>query len=259
MPVECWVLGQNILCPSFPFICQDTYRQKLLNNLMRTHSRSGIRNSLIRWFSFVPCGIISISAQLFCCQSVQGITLAIQPASQNVPLGSHLTVDVSISGLGEAMPPSLGVFDFSLQFDPEFLAFDSISFGDASLGDQLGMVVGSILNFDTDPVAGLVNQFEVSLELPETLDTLQPASFGLTRMSFHAIKPGLSDLQIINVLLGDSLGLPIYPDQIVNGSVNVTVAPSIPDAGNSIYLLILACTTICYSRRYHPPWKSEKP
>lgn len=196
----------------------------------------------------------------FCAiEPAKAISLTFQPTDQEVVLGSQAVFNVAISGLGGGVPPSLGTFDFDVRFDPGILAFASITFGDPVLGDQLGPVSGSITGFSSDPISGLVNQFEVSLELlPSTLDALQPDSFILTTLSFNTLGIGSGSFDIMNVLLGDSQGDQLFADTIENGSVNVRSGSAIPDSGNGVCLLGIAVAALCSARSLQQSWKPLK-
>ena len=60
------------------------------------------------------------------------IMLGFEPISQDVPLGTPADVALTISGLGDLVPPSLGAFDVDIGFDSTVLAFVSAAFGDQS-------------------------------------------------------------------------------------------------------------------------------
>ena len=152
-------------------------------------------------------------------------TLEILPASQDVPVGDSVEVAITISYLGDFVAPSLGVFDLDLAFDSAVLAFSAVTFGDPVLGDQLDLFgFGSITAFD-DTVPGVVNVFELSLDLPSDLDTLQPGSFTLATLSFDTLALGVSALDISIIALGDSLGDSLDAN-VVGGAVNVVPEPS---------------------------------
>jgi len=202
-------------------------------------------------------GTLAVTLGLFTVESVQGsINITIQPADQEVTLGSLAICNVAISGLGSGTSPSLGTFDFNVRFNPGILSFDSISFGDPKLGDQLGLKMGSITGFSNDSIKGLVNQFELSLEMPNTLNTVQSDSFILTTLSFNTIGKGLGTFSILNVVLGDSQGDPLFADIIKTGSINVRDVTPIPEV-NSVWLLV-AFAAFCFIRSLPKKWKPLK-
>jgi hypothetical protein len=191
------------------------------------------------------------------CGTACAASLAIQPVSQDVTLGSEAVVKVKISGLGSATPPSLGAFDFDVGFNPSILSLAGISFGDPALGDQLAPQFAPITGFTVDAAHGLVDQFEVSLELPRTLDALQPGSFVLTTLWFNTLESGVSSLDISNVMLGDSQGNRLAADSIEKGSVNVLIGSAVPDSGSSALLLALVLATLSSFKGIQATWKTQ--
>ena len=173
--------------------------------------------------SSFPSAILIATLAVGVSQRAQGISLAIQPLDQEVTLGSPVTLSVSISGLGAGISPSLGAFDFDLQYNPAILSLNGVTFGDPSSGDQLAPTVPSITGFSNDPVNGLVNQFEVSLETPSDLDNSQLSSFILTTLSFNALATGSSNIEISNLVMGDSEGDPLFADAVEGGRVLIPI------------------------------------
>jgi len=155
--------------------------------------------------------------------SAYAVTLAFEPLSQQANLGDPLDVAVRISGLASLAPPSLSTFDLDVTFDPAILAYTGAEFGDPLLGDQLDLFALGSLSGET-PALGAVNLFEVSLDLPEDLDSLQAASFVLFTLHFDALSPGTSALALSVNELGDAVGDPLVVD-LVAGSVNVVPEP----------------------------------
>ena len=102
------------------------------------------------------------------------ITVAVLPTSQDVALGGAVDVTIAISDLGDQGSPSLGTFDINVTFNPGIISFASAIFGDPVLGDQLDVAgLGSVTA--TTAGAGVVNIFQLSLDDPGDLDTLQAA------------------------------------------------------------------------------------
>jgi hypothetical protein len=130
------------------------------------------------------------------------IMLGFEPVSQDVPLGTPADVALTISGLGDPGPPSLGAFDVNINFDPTVLAFDSAAFGDQL--DLFGF--GFNPTFSGVIAPGVLNLFEVSLDPPVLLDVLQAGSFTLATLTFDAIGLGISPLEISSFVLSDAWG-----------------------------------------------------
>ncbi len=179
---------------------------------------------------------------------VRGISFSLDPADQSVELGTPVSINVRISGLGSGSAPSLGAFDFNLGFDPAVLAFTSISFGDPVLGDQLGPLLGSITGSSVDAVTGSVNQFGVSLDLPSDLNALQADTFVLTSLTFSSVGVGATPLIISDLVLGDAEGAPLSA-QIINGSARVTKTVVVPEVGSTAVLMIAGFAAISAMRR----------
>lgn len=153
--------------------------------------------------------------------SVQAIMLNVAPATQDAVLGSTLSVQLNISGLGDATADSLGAFDLDFTYDPALLAFNNVSFGDQL--DVLGF--GSITGIDSS-VAGLVNLFEVSLDLASDLNVLQSPAFTLATLTFDTLAIGSTALVVSNTILSNAVGDPLFAE-ISGGRVNV-VPQNIP-------------------------------
>lgn len=152
------------------------------------------------------------------------ITLGIVPSAQTVLVGSSASVDINIVGLGDMVPDSLGAFDLDLIFDPAILAFNNATFGDPVLGDQLDLFgFGSIV--DVIFGSGTVNLFELSLDLPSDLETMQAGAFTLATVEFDAIGLGTSPLNVSVNALGDAWGDPLV-SAIVDGNISSVPEPS---------------------------------
>ena len=154
------------------------------------------------------------------------LMLAFEPVSQEVPVGASADVALTLSGLGDGIAPSLSTFDLDILFNPAILTFDSVTFGDPILGDQLD-VFGLGLNptFAGLMSPGVLNVFELSLDLQSDLDFFQADSFTLATLTFDTLVIGTSFLNISINALGDALGDPLYAD-VTNGSISAVPEPS---------------------------------
>jgi len=165
----------------------------------------------------------------FCNATVsQAVTIGFNPISQDVLLGNQTNVDLVISGLGNGVAPSLSVFDLDIGFDPTILAFDSVTFGDPILGDQLDIwLLGGNPMGASVPSPGVLNIFEVSLDFPWDLDDWQAEDFTLATLTFDTLALGTSYLDItINPWgLGDAYGDPLTAD-LYSGNINVVPEPA---------------------------------
>lgn len=162
---------------------------------------------------------------VFSSSSAQSITIDFDPVDQTVDLGTQAEVALTISDTGDFAAPSLSTFDLNITFDALILAFDSVVFGDPVLGDQLDLFgLGSLTAFDGS-IPGEVNLFELSLDLPGDLETLQAGAFTLATLIFNTLAVGTSPLDITINTLGDAFGDPLTAT-VGSGRVKVVPEPS---------------------------------
>lgn len=157
---------------------------------------------------------------LFNYSIANGAALEIVPSAQTVLLGDSVDIEIAISGLGSFAAPSLGAFDLDLSFDNSILSFTSADFG-----DQL-----DVFGFGSNPrsaidLGGVVELFEVSLDVPIDLDTLQLDSFTLATLTFGTLDIGTSTLGLSNVVLSDVSGSSLGDVDVTGGSVGVAAVP----------------------------------
>lgn len=161
-----------------------------------------------------------IIAVLGLSEPAQAVSIFFQPQSSgNVQAGQTYSEDVYITGL-QALgngDSSLGAFSLDINFAPNLLQFQSITFG-GGLGD---IAAGEAISGITFPssVGGLLSIYEVSLlEGSATncsfctgpyLDSLQSNSFVLATLSFNGLATGAALFSADNVVLGDANGNPI--------------------------------------------------
>ena len=180
-------------------------------------------------------GFLLAIAQVGICPAV-GQTLEVVPSPSSPPVGSTLTVEVRVSGLGNFAPPSLGAFDLTLSFDPAVLSFTSGAFG-VSLGDQNAAPAEAVAA--TGPGTGQV--FEVSLLAPADLNVRQPDAFTLFTAAFNVVGEGATALGVGDITLGDENGDPFAAGgiQVVPGAITARPATDIPTlSGWGVALLI---------------------
>jgi hypothetical protein len=170
--------------------------------------------------------------------SLQAVVISFEPSSPVVQAGSTVQLKLAISGLGLGTPPSVGVFDIDVTYNPDILSFDAITFGDPGLGDQLDLGgTGSVTGVDSS-VPGIVNHFEVSLDTPADLDGMQTDTFTLSVFTFTALAPGFSSLNIVVNALGDTLGDSLSAS-VVSGGVNVSAVNAVPETLDGLWALAL--------------------
>lgn len=184
----------------------------------------------------------------FSASSVQALVIDITSLPPSTSVGSVFDVEVGISGLGDSSAPSLGIFDLELNFDPAVVGFAGIVFGDTTLGDQLDIFgLGSITSSSVVS-AGALNLFELSLDLPTDLDSLQASSFVLATVTFNALSVGESLLDVSSVTLGDSLGDPLDA-AVITGNVIVTPRETPIPVPSTLALLLLSLIGMAYRLR----------
>jgi hypothetical protein len=178
------------------------------------------------------------------------ITIAFQPSTSFLNVGSVGTVQLTISGLTDNAAPSLGAFDLNVTFDPSILSFNGATFGDHldlfGLGDIRAVTPG----------LGMVNLLEISLDLPSDLDQLQPDTFPLATLSLGALRAGTSLLQLSVNALGDANGNPLTA-QLNSGTVVVVPNSSVGEPSGIaliafavLSLMGASCTGLRVQRRY---------
>lgn len=155
-------------------------------------------------------------------------TIRTIPSAATFSIGDSFTVQVEVSGLGDFVPPSLGVFDLDVSYDPSIVSVGSASFG-AGL-DVLGL--GSIQGVSFG--AGAVNLFELSLDSIDDLNNLQLDTFVLATINLAAIGNGGTSFELTLNAIGDAEGLSLDAS-IVNGRIEVAETPpsgSVPEPGS---------------------------
>ncbi len=180
----------------------------------------------------------------FLVSPVQAAVISVVPSAGSIAQGNQVSVDLVVSELGDGTAPSLGVFDIDFLFDDVILGLVGVTFG-----DQLDLFGFGSLQSTDDSIAGTVNIFELSFDLPNDLDTLQTPSFILATLLFDTLSIGSSSLAIAINAFGDSLGDDLAAT-INNSSLTVTDggAPEIPLPG-AIWLLITGMGFLGFSSK----------
>ena len=151
--------------------------------------------------------------------------IQVLPDRAMMNVNETLSVDVSISGLGDGSAPSVSSFDIGLGFDPLLFTLGTVTFG-----DQLNIfdsAFGSIQ--DTSATGNSVNVFEVSLDPSFVLDDFQFPSFLLFNVEFTAKSAGVGLLTLGPILVLDSGGIaPLIIEPVVFPSVEVKNPSAVP-------------------------------
>jgi len=155
------------------------------------------------------------------------VVLSIDPLSQSVQLGSQVSFNLNIAGLGNGT--ALGTYDINIGFNHGMLDFPSISFG-----NQLDLYTLGDVQIVT-PSNGTVEVYEVSLESVSDLNSLQSSSFTLATLTFQTLTLGMNSPITLSVnALGDASGYPILAS-LQNGSVSIIPVPE-PELWNLMLL-----------------------
>ena len=152
-----------------------------------------------------------------------GVSLVL-PGGTEVTVGSPVSVDVVVSGLGDGVPPSLGAFDGDIAFDTGLLGYDDVAFG-WGLGEP---VIEALVSVDV--VGGVVMGEAISLLSPTALDALQGDSLTLATIFFTAEAIGSGQLDITSAQLSDAFGAPLTIDSMVGSPITVVV----PEPGTAL-------------------------
>ena len=166
--------------------------------------------------------------------------LSVFPSLEKVHVGQDFVVDIVISGLEGDL--ALGAFDFTFEYDPLLLTFNTLGFGNQL--DLMGLGTVSDFSSNPDPALGLVNLFEISLDSVASLQTLQLDSFLLARLSFTGLNSGISDLDFAALTLSDPFGS-MLSASVIPATVEVA-------APTTIALLTIGLATIVLAPRLAP-------
>jgi hypothetical protein len=127
--------------------------------------------------------------------------VSLQPDTTFAADGESILVSLTIGGLGNFGPDSLGAFDLSVGFDPSVLTFTGYSLG-GLLGD-LGL--SQALDASTGDGGSAINLAEVSLLSPAALDALQPDEFIVAVLGFDVSGLASGATTLLSILSGGLL------------------------------------------------------
>jgi hypothetical protein len=165
---------------------------------------------------------------------VHAIIIELLPAIQEVETNTPVNVDLAISDLGDATAPSLGSFDLDITYDPTILALSGTN--GLSFGDQLDLFgLGSLQSFD-DSTPGTINLYEISLDLPGDLNSLQQSSFTLATLTFDTLLEGMTSLSVAVNALGDAYGDPLTTE--VSAAELSVINTEVPEPTSLLLLAI---------------------
>ena len=153
-------------------------------------------------------------------------TLQVVPSAAQVNVGGTVQVAFTVANLIDLAAPSLGDYDLDVNFNAAVLGFNSVSWGDPVLGDQLDLAhLGSFAQIDSSTaLTGKVNLFELSFDDVAALNNTQAGSFTLFTLTFDVLANGVSPITIGVNALGDAHGTGLSA-QVTNGSVSAVPVP----------------------------------
>lgn len=134
------------------------------------------------------------------------LNLHLTPTPEAPALAAPFSLEIRVSGLVADAAPSLGVFDLLLIYDPVFIAFSSLTFGDPIAGNQLALLAPTSLTTTTQPFAGAIRLFEASVDDVATLNERQLPAFTLATLTFLPLVLGPTELTLQILSLGDADG-----------------------------------------------------
>jgi hypothetical protein len=161
---------------------------------------------------------------------VSAALVNLTPTLTSTTVGGTVTLDLNISGLGNGT--ALGAFDTSVNFDSAKVSFQSATFGDPVLGDQLDLGHLGLNGPTATPGTGTVNLIETDIfDSPSTLLGSQAHSFTLAVLSLTTLAGGTTPVSLTLNSLADQNGNPFSADT-QGASITIGTSPvPLPDAG----------------------------
>lgn len=153
------------------------------------------------------------------------VTLSLLPTTQTAGPGDTISLDLTIAGLGDFAPDSLGAFDVDILYDTTALTFDNYTLG-SFLGDEFS---GEVLDLSLGDLGGFINVAELSLLLPSELDAIQPDTFTLATLDFTnlLVEGEFTTVAIDTVYaLGDGFGYGLTLDGTSDAHISSVPEPS---------------------------------
>lgn len=138
--------------------------------------------------------VVGTLAALLCAASAQaGIVLSFTPSAQHVNVGDTVTVDVTLSGLGQEI---LSAFDVNILWNGSVMGLGR-SYNGASAFDQLGGAYGALplFAFDTTDLGNWGVQASAVAD-DATVAANQADSFLFAQLAFTADADGVTTLTL---------------------------------------------------------------
>jgi general secretion pathway protein D len=176
--------------------------------------------------------VISVFSLFAAVTSLQAGTISVQPASPTVAAGQTFTLSIDISGASD-----LFGYQFDLGFNPTGLEAISVTEGAfLKTGGPTTFIAGTINN-----VGGAITANA------DILDGAVPGVNGngvLLDVSFKALAPGSSSVQVFNVIAVDSLGLGLT--ETTSGATVTVTGAGAPEPGTWPLLVLGAAGLLAF-------------
>jgi hypothetical protein len=185
--------------------------------------------------------------------NAQATSIDLSLDRNQINTGDSVTLQVRINGLNDLAAPSLGDYDVNLNYNPNIFNVETITWGDATLGDQLDLSGFGSLKDQSNSNAGVLNLFELSFNDPWDLNSRQTGSFTLFSVLFSSIASGATDFSLDINAIGDEFGNSIDIDTLSNARVNVNTTP-VPEPSSLILIMSgLALILLWKNRKLNRP------
>ncbi len=119
------------------------------------------------------------------------ISIDFVPSAQSLFLGQSLTVDITVSGLGDA-GEIVSAYDLDISYNPAILLATSVTFG-----PYLGDAISPSFQDWSVSTSGLIDMAELSFLSDDELAAQQPDSFVLATLGFNTLALGSSTLSFV--------------------------------------------------------------
>lgn len=206
-------------------------------------------------FFHLTCKKMVIALLTFVSLSAQSAIINITTSSSNINASDSVSVYYVISDLSNLSGDSLSSFVIETRFDPTALSFDSISFSDDTLGNQLDFDAIDIDTFGYYSEVNLldpstIESFAVSGSLDDVLDANQAFGFRFLTLTFTALN--VSTVTTVDTLFSDfvfgqnSSVVPGFNNSAVDIAISNSSVPSNPVPGPNVFWMFIASFVLLF-------------
>ena len=179
------------------------------------------------------------------------ISIDLKAAKPSIMVGETLAITVSVSGLAESVAPSMGVYDLDINFDSDRFNVEGITWGDATLGNQLDLGGAGSFQLATRSL-GAINLFELSFDDQLTLNNLQAGEFTLFSILLKATAVGQAHFALWVNAVGDAVGNNLDVSGLHDLSLGVHSVNVSEPSGSLLLLGVLAIILLRVRRSPSP-------